>query len=150
MSAPQMKALITIIVITFTAFTSRASELIPYIAMPTGIGYAIDAKGVRHPNAFCVRDAVYAPRPQYPYESTGMADPRTWTTNLEGNGLYRLEINSVTGRVSRITVIKWTGSAKVNAAVTDTFKQWAFRPGKWKEITIATTVRKKWMGMTTQ
>jgi hypothetical protein len=145
-----MKTLITIIAITFTAFTSRASESIPYIAMPTGIGYAIDANGGRHPNAFCLRDAVYAPRPQYPYESTGMADPETWTRNLEGNGLYRLEINLVTGRVNHITVIKWPGAAKINAAVIDSFKQWAFKPGKWKEITIATTVRKKWMAMTTQ
>lgn len=145
-----MKTLITTIAITLTAFTTRASELIPYIAMPTGAGYAIDANGVRHPNAFCLRDAVYAPRPQYPYESHGMADPGIWTRNLEGNGLYRLEINLVTGRVSRITVIRWTGTAKLNTAVTDTFKRWAFKPGKWKEITIGTTVRKKWMGMTTQ
>jgi len=142
--------LIAVITITFAAFTSRASELIPYIAMPTGIGYAIDANDIRHPNALCLRDAVYAPRPQYPYESTGMADPGTWTRNLEGSGLYRLEINLVTGRVSRITVIKWTGSAKINAAVTHSFSQWAFKPGKWKEITIPTTVGKKWMGMTTR
>ena len=137
------------IAITLTAFTARGSELIPYIAMPTGIGYAIDANGVRHPNAFCLHDAVYAPRPQYPYGSNGMADPRTWTLNLEGNGLYRLEINLVTGRVSRINVIKWTGSATINAAVIDSLKRWAFKPGKWKEITIATTVGKKWMAMTT-
>jgi hypothetical protein len=138
------------IAIALTAFTVRASEEIPYIAMPTGVGYAIDANGVRHPNALCLRDALYAPRPQYPYESTGMADPETWTRNLGGNGLYRLEINLATGRVNRITVIKWTGSAKINNAVTNTFKHWAFKPGKWKEITIATTVRKKWMAMTTQ
>jgi len=117
--------------------------------MPTGIGYAIDANGVRHPNAFCLHDTVYAPRPQYPY-GAGTADPETWTRNLEGNGLYRLEINLVTGRVNHITVIRWTRSPKIKAAVTDTFKHWAFKPGKWKEITIATTVRKKWMAMTTQ
>ena len=78
-----------------------------------------------------------------------MADPRTLTLNLEGNGLYQLEINLVTGRVSHINVIKWTGSATVNASVIDSFKRWAFKPGKWKEITIPTTVRKKWVGVTT-
>ena len=113
------------------------------------IGYAIDTKGVRHPSAFCLRDAVHALRPQYPYGSTVMADPRTLTLNLEGNGLYQLEINLVTGRVSHINVIKWTASATVNASVIDSFKRWAFKPGKWKEITIPTTVRKKWVGVTT-
>jgi hypothetical protein len=143
-----MKTLLTTIAITSIVFTVKASEEVPYIAMPIGIGYAVDAKGVRHPNAFCLHDAVFAPRPQYPFESTGMADPATWTRNLEGNGLYRLEINLVTGRVTRITVIKWTGSAKLKAVAIDTFKRWAFRPGKWKEITIGTAVRKKWVGMT--
>ena len=55
------------IAITLIAFTARGSEPVPYIAMPVGIGYAIDAKGIRHPNALCLHDAVFAPHPQYPY-----------------------------------------------------------------------------------
>jgi hypothetical protein len=62
-----MKTLTTVIATTFIAFTARASEPVPYIAMPVGIGYAIDAKGVRNPSALCLRDAVFAPHPQYPY-----------------------------------------------------------------------------------
>jgi hypothetical protein len=60
-----MKTLTTTIAITFIAFTARASEQVPYIAMPVGIGYAVDSKGVRHPNALRVRDAEFAPHPQY-------------------------------------------------------------------------------------
>ncbi|PYL33068.1 MAG: hypothetical protein DMF38_12975 [Verrucomicrobia bacterium] len=56
-----MKTLITMTAIALTAFTVRASEEIPYIAMPIGIGYAVDVKGARHPNAFCLHDAVRAP-----------------------------------------------------------------------------------------
>ena len=52
-----MKTLITMTAIALTAFTVRASEEIPYIAMPIGIGYAVDVKGARHPNAFWVSAA---------------------------------------------------------------------------------------------
>src|SRR5437762_3514206 len=118
--------------------------------MPVGVGYAIDAQGARHPNPFCLRDAVHAPHPLYPYHQsreTRSRDPITWTRDVQGDGLYRLDIDLNTGRVNRVTVVKSTGSAKLDAAVTGTFKLWAFRAGKWKEITIGTSVRKKWMGM---
>jgi TonB family protein len=133
-------------------FAARASEEIPYIAMPVGIGYATDVKGARHPNAFCLRDVVFAPHPQYPYHSKSWesrsSDPGTWTRDINGNGLYRLDLNLNTGRVSQVTIIKSTGSKILDAASTDAFKRWVFRPGKWKEITIPTAVRKKWVGMT--
>jgi hypothetical protein len=144
-----MKTLITMVAITLTAFTARASEMVPYFAMPVGIGYAIDAKGVRHPNALCLRDAVFAPHPQYPDRPlrSSLGDSAAWTRYPQGNGLYRLDIDQRTGHVSRITIIKSTGSAVLDTASTDTFKVWVFRPGKWKEVTIPTTVRKAWVGL---
>ena len=145
-----MKILITTIVITLTAFTAKASEEIPYIAMPVGTGYAVDAKGARHPNAFCMHDAVLAPHPPYPYHSKSWesrsSDPGTWTRNIQGNGLYRLDIDLNTGKVNQVTIIKSTGSAILDTASTSVFKRWIFRPGEWKEITIPTTVRTKWIG----
>ena len=62
----QMKALTAMIAITLIAFTARGSEPVPSIAMPVGIGYAIDAKCVRQPNALCLRDAVFAPHRNIP------------------------------------------------------------------------------------
>ena len=147
MTGPRMKTLITIIAITLTAFSARASEEIPYIAMPVGIGYAVDVKGARHPNAFCLHDAVRAPHPHYPYQAS-TRDPLTWTRDLKGNGLYRLNIDLNTGKVSQVTIVKSTGSKILDAVSTDAFKRWVFKPGKWKEITIPTAVRKKWVGMT--
>src|SRR2546423_1234812 len=144
-----MKTLATMIAITLLAFTSRASEPVPYIAMPVGIGYAVDAKGVRHPNASCVRDAVFAPHPQYPYGAPLARDPVVWTGDLKGDGLYRLDVDLNTGRVSEVIILKSTGSAKLDTASTTAFKQWVFRPGTWKEISIPTTVRKKWVAMRT-
>jgi TonB family protein len=142
-----MKMLTTMIAITLTAFAAKASEEVPYIALPIGIGYATDVKGARHPNAFCMRDAVFVPHPQYPYQSWSR-DPLTWTRNLRGSGMYRLDLDLSTGRVSKIAIIKSTGSSILDAASTKAFRLWAFKPGKWKEITIPTTVRTKWVGMT--
>ena len=55
-----MKTLITVIAITLIAFTARASEPVPYIAMPIEKGYAIDVHGKRQPNALCARDVIWA------------------------------------------------------------------------------------------
>jgi TonB family protein len=145
-----MKTLITMIAIALTAFTARASEPVPYIAIPVGIGYAIDAKGVRHPNAFCMRDAVFAPKPRYPYHKSWESlsrDPGTWTRDIQGDGLYRLDIDLNTGHVRQITIIKSTGSAILDTASTSAFKRWVFKPRNWKEIVIPTTVRTKWVGV---
>ena len=135
------------IAITLGAFTASASEPVPYIAMPAGTGYAIDAKGVRHPNAFCLRDAVFAPHPQFavdPAREVWSADSPQWKL-VEGSGLYRLDIDLNTGRVAHVTTIK-SGAKWLDAVSMYTFKQWAFRPGKWKQVIIPTTVRKKWIG----
>jgi TonB family protein len=122
--------------------------MVPYIAMPVGIGYALDAKGNRSPNALCVRDAVFAPHPQYPDQlRSNIGDSAAWT-RYKGDGLYRLNIDLNTGRVSQVTIVKSTGSKILDATSSDAFKRWVFRPGKWKEITIPTAVHKKWVGMT--
>lgn len=144
-----MKTLTTMIAITLIAFTTRASEPVPYIAMPVGIGYAIDAKGVRHSNALCLRDAVFAPHPRYPYGAPLSRDPVTWTRDIQGDGLYRLDVDLNTGRVSQVTILKSTGSAELDTASTSAFKRWVFRPVTWREIIMPTTVRKKWIGMRT-
>src|SRR5712664_3832221 len=100
-----MKTLITMIAITLIAFTARASEPVPYIAMPIDNGYAIDAHGKRQPNALCARDIIWAYAPRYPLRARS-SDPTSWSRNFRGDGLYRLNIDLKTGRVSGITIIK--------------------------------------------
>ena len=134
------------IAVTMIAFTARGSEPVPYIAMPVGIGYAVDAKGIRHSNALCLHDVVFAPHPQYPY-GTRSRDPVTWTREIQGDGLYPLDVDLNTGRVSQVAIIKSTGSAKLDGISTSAFKRWVFRPGTWEEIIMPTAVRKKWVGM---
>ena len=140
----QMKTLTTMIAITLIAFTARASEPVPYIAMPIDNGYAIDAHGKRQPNALCARDVIWACAPRYPLRARS-SDPTSWSRNSRGDGLYRLDIDLKTGRVSRTTIIKSTGSAMLDRASTGAFSRWVFTPGKWSAMIIPTAVRVTWV-----
>jgi hypothetical protein len=130
--------------ITVSAASAFAGHLVPHIAMPVGIGYATDAQGARHPNALCVRDALYAPAPRYPL---GRPSSQDWASLkwelIECNGLYRLDIDPTTGRVTKVTIIR-SGTKDLNDLSVMAFKLWKFKPGTWKEVIIPTTMRRKW------
>jgi len=126
------------------ALAARGSEPVPYIAMPIDNGYAIDAHGKRQPNALCARDVVWACAPRYPLRSRS-TDPSSWSRNFRGDGLYRLDIDLKTGRVSRVTIIKSAGVAIMDRLSTGAFSRWIFTPGKWSAMIIPTTVRVTWV-----
>jgi len=140
----QMKTLTTVIAITLIAFTASASEGVPYIAMPIDNGYAIDAHGRRQPNALCARDVIWACPPRYPLRSHS-SDPASWSRNHRGDGLYRLDIDLKTGRVSRVTIVTSSGSAVLDSASTGAFSRWVFTPGKWSAMIIPPAVRTIWV-----
>ncbi|MBO0694643.1 MAG: energy transducer TonB [Verrucomicrobia bacterium] len=139
-----MKGLTTVIAITLIAFTARASEPVPYIAMPIDNGYAIDAHGKRQPNSLCARDVIWARAPRYPLRAKS-SDPASWSREHRGDGLYRLDINLKTGRVTRVMIIKSAGSTILDKASTAAFYRWVFTPGKWSAMIIPTTVRVTWV-----
>jgi hypothetical protein len=139
-----MKTLITMFAITMIALAARASEPVPYVAMPIDKGYAIDAHGNRQPNVLCARDIIWARAPSYPLRARS-SDPTSWSRNFRGDGLYRLDIALKTGRVSRVTIIKSTGSAVLDRLSTAAFSRWIFTPGKWLAMIIPTTVRVTWV-----
>jgi len=139
-----MKTLTALVAIVLSAFSSSASEPVPYIAMPIDNGYAIDARGRRQPNALCARDVIWACAPRYPLRARS-SDPSSWSRNFHGDGVYRLDIDLRTGRVSRTTIIKSTGSATLDRASTWAFERWRFTPGKWSAMIIPTTVRVTWV-----
>ena len=126
------------------AFAAKGSEPVPYIAMPIDKGYAIDAHGKRQPNALCARDVIWACPPRYPLRARS-SDPSTWSRNSQGGGLYRLDIDLKTGRVSRTTILKSAGSRTLDRASTWAFNRWVFMPGKWSAMIIPTTVRVTWV-----
>lgn len=139
-----MKTLTALVAIVLSAFSSRASEPVPYIAMPIDNGYAIDARGRRQSNALCARDVIWACAPRYPLRARS-SDPSSWSRNFHGDGVYRLDIDLRTGRVSRTTIIKSTGSATLDRASTWAFERWRFTPAKWSAMIIPTTVRVTWV-----
>ena len=123
-----MKRMVMIVmaVMALAQFAS-AGQMVSYIAMPAGVGYATDAKGGRYSNAVAMKDVLSADRPQYPYRTNlGSEEPR----HIQGSGVFRLSIDLNTGRVSQVTVIKSTGDSGLDAANTNAFKRWIFRPGK--------------------
>jgi len=99
---------------------------------------AVDVQGVRHHWSDYDRkmvpwigDAIYAPRPQYPYEAR--------SKHQTGSGLFRITLDLSTGTVAKITMIKSTGSPVLDNAALSAFRQWRFRRGRWKEIDLPIT-----------
>jgi len=133
-----------VVLFVLIAFAARGSAPVPYIAMPIDKGYAIDAHGKRQPNALCARDVISARALRYPLAALS-SDPATWSRELRGNGLYRLDTNLKTGRVNRVTVVKSAGSKYLDSASTWAFNRWVFTPGKWSAMIIPTTVRVTWV-----
>jgi|SRR5581483_4000595 len=64
--------------------------------------------------------AIYAPRPQYPYEAR--------SKGVSGSGLFALNVNQKTGLVRSVTVARSTGSPILDNAAKAAFKQWRFQP----------------------
>ena len=99
---------------------------------------AVDTRGVRHRGSDYggkivpwIRDAIYAPRPQYPYEVRAK--------RITGTGLLRISLDLSSGNVVKAIMIKSTGSPVLDNAAISAFRQWRFKPGKWKEIELQIT-----------
>ncbi len=98
---------------------------------------AVDAKGARHRGndypgrAPWMDDASNIVWPRYPYEEKVLRHT--------GSGLFGLTLDLNTGSVSKIRTLKSTGFPKLDYSATDAFRQWRWKPRKWKEIEIPVT-----------
>lgn len=137
------KTAMIVIAVMALAHVAAAGQLLSYIAMPIGAGYATDAKGGRYPNAICMKDVLSDVLPLYPYYANVGCQAR----DLQGSGMFRLNIDVSTGRVSEVTTIKSMGDRGLDDASINAFKRWVFTPDKWREVIIPTTVRKKWVAI---
>lgn len=75
--------------------------------------------------------ALYAPRPQYPYEAR--------SRHVTGSGVIVCTVDSGSGNVSSCSVSSSTGSAILDGAATSAFRQWRFRPGTLSRVNIPIT-----------
>ena len=77
--------------------------------------------------------ALYAPRPDYPYEARRQ--------NAVGSGLASLTIDSATGVVTDARMERSTGKSILDASALKAFSRWRFRPGTATAIEIPITFR---------
>jgi TonB family protein len=75
--------------------------------------------------------AVYAPRPNYPYEAR-----RGGTT---GSGIAQLIVNSAAGNVIEARMSESTGSSVLDSATLSAFRRWRFKPGVASNVKVPIT-----------
>lgn len=75
--------------------------------------------------------ALYAPRPQYPYEAR--------SRHVTGSGVIVCQVDAGSGNVGSCSVSSSTGSPILDGAATSAFRQWRFRPGTVSKVNIPIT-----------
>src|SRR6058998_212412 len=75
--------------------------------------------------------AVYAPRPQYPYEAR--------SRHVTCSGVIVAQVDAASGNVTSASVSQSTGSPILDNAATSAFRQWRFRPGTVSKVNIPIT-----------
>jgi periplasmic protein TonB len=75
--------------------------------------------------------ALYAPRPQYPYEAR--------SRNVTGSGVCMVDVDPASGNVTSATMAQSIGSPILDNAAVTAFRQWRFRPGTVSKVRIPIT-----------
>jgi TonB family protein len=103
----------------------------------TGVA-AVDANGVRHfaseyrgKNSPWIVDCIMAVGPDYTYDER--------RRHHTGTGSYRLFLDLKTGYVTKVQVLKSTGFDGLDDSAIAAFRQWRWRPGRWKEVDTSVT-----------
>jgi protein TonB len=75
--------------------------------------------------------AIYAPRPQYPYEAR--------SRRITGSGVCVADVDPGSGNVTSATMAQSVGSPILDNAAVSAFRQWRFRPGTVSKVRIPIT-----------
>ena len=75
--------------------------------------------------------AIYAPRPQYPYEAR--------SRRITGSGVCVADVDPGSGNVTSATMATSIGNPILDNAAVSTFRQWRFRPGTVSKVRIPIT-----------
>lgn len=100
------------------------------------VGSAVDVKGRRYTasrgssgfGAPWFSDCIYFQPPLYPYAARAQ-----WS---QGEGLFRASLDTRTGVVTKVAVIKSTGYGLLDNSAIAAIRKWRWKPGKWKEIDV--------------
>ena len=75
--------------------------------------------------------AIYAPRPQYPYEAR--------SRHIMGSGVCVADVDPGSGNVTSATMATSIGNPILDNAAVSAFRQWRFRPGTVSKVRIPIT-----------
>jgi TonB family protein len=75
--------------------------------------------------------AIYAPRPQYPYEAR--------SRHIMGSGVCVADVDPGSGNVTSATMAQSVGNQILDNAAMSAFRQWRFRPGTVSKVRIPIT-----------
>ena len=75
--------------------------------------------------------AIYAPRPQYPYEAR--------SRRIMGSGVCVAAVDPASGNVTDATMAQSIGNPILDNAAVSAFRQWRFRPGTVSKVRIPIT-----------
>lgn len=74
------------------------------------------------PSAGAKRVAIYAPKPDYPFEAR--------VKHLTGSGIIMLDVDVASGRVTNARMLQSIGHKILDDAALNAFRKWRFQPGK--------------------
>src|SRR6266404_7970952 len=75
--------------------------------------------------------AVFAPRPEYPYEAR--------SRKITGSGVCVLTVDTPSGSVTDATMAQSIGSPILDNATVSTFRRWRFKPGMYSKVKVPIT-----------
>ena len=107
-------------------------------------GAAVDANGVRHTwdasstkRPPGIADLTKLVKPEYPYEAR--------KARQKGGGLFRVQLDLTTGKVTKITVLKSTGVVILDNIVhLWALRRWQIKPARWRELDVQRTFCRAW------
>jgi protein TonB len=75
--------------------------------------------------------ALFAPKPNYPYEAR--------RGGITGSGIVQLSVNSAAGNVIDARMSHSTGNAILDSATLSAFRRWRFKPGVASDVDVPIT-----------
>jgi TonB family protein len=75
--------------------------------------------------------AVFAPRPEYPYEAR--------SRKITGSGVCVLTVDTTSGSVTDATMAQSIGNPILDNATVSTFRRWRFAPGRYSKVKVPIT-----------
>jgi TonB family protein len=116
---------------------SQAQQKQAYLNVNRLAGNAVDANGLPHSardypsgHAPWLDDRIAVVAPKYPLEDLRL--------HHEGVGWFRFVLDLHTGRVKQVLLIKSTGFSSLDRSAIAAFREWRWKPGKWREVELST------------